>query len=188
MTSAARSVLVSLALLGTMSCAATRASAQARGASAACNAAMCEDESAVIAAVEAALEATKFCENVPLFVLATLHPAPYTAFNDAVRARALRNGLPSSPATLRLEDIGIVSTRRFGLAVTIVDSLEVIQRPAERGCLVVASPPEARAGGETRVVVGITDFGRGQAVQRFIFLRRDGAYWKVSRHEVGYQS
>ena len=154
-----------------------------------CNAAMCEDEAMVVVAVDAALDATEFCRAQPTRVLSTLHPAPYTAFSDGVRGRAPRNGLPSSPATLRLEDLGILLARRFRHTVTIVDSLEVQgESRTAPGCLVVASPPSFRDNGEMRVVVAVSEVSSGQSEQRFVFLRRAGARWVVSRNEVGYRS
>jgi len=179
-------VILALAL---SACSGTSAGAQNSADGHICNAAMCEDEAMIVAAVDAALDATEFCSAHPARVLSTLHPAPYTAFSDGVRGRPSRNGLPSSPATLRLEDLGILSARRFRQKVTIVDSLEV---QGEAGttpvCLVVASPPSFRDNGEMRVVVAVSQPSSGQSVQRFVFLRRDGARWVVSRNEIGYRS
>lgn len=154
-----------------------------------CNAAACEDEAIIIVAVDAALNATEFCGDRPARLLSTLHPAPYTSFADAARGRPDRRGVPSSPATLRLEDLGILSARRFQHTVAIVDSLVILaESPAVAGCLVVASPPSSRGNNEMRVIIAVSDVSRGQSVQRFIFLRREGALWVVSRHEVGYRS
>ena len=170
-------------------CSGTAAGAQNTTDLQTCNAAICEDEAMVVVAVDAALDATEFCRAHPTRVLSTLHPAPYTAFSDGVRGRAPRNGLPSSPATLRLEDLGILSARRFRHKVTIVDSLEVQgESRTAPACLVVSSPPSLRDNGEMRVVVAVSEVSSGQSVQRFLFLRRDGARWVVSRHEVGYRS
>lgn len=154
-----------------------------------CNAAICEDEAMVIAAVDAALERSDLCGAYPVRLLSTLHPAPYTAFADGVRGRGPRRGLPSSPATLRLEDIGILSARRFRHSVTIVDSVEV-QREGrtEPVCLVVASPPTLRDHGEMRVIVAVSESKSGQSIQYFLFLRREGARWVVSRKEIGYRT
>jgi hypothetical protein len=178
--------VIALALL---SLSASVACAQGAAAAQTCNAAMCEDEAMVLVAVDAALDATEFCRNQPMRVLSTLHLAPYTSFSDAARGRLLRKGLPSSPATLRLEDLGILTPRRFRHSLTIVDSVDVQAGTATTaGCLVVASPPSLRDNDEMRVVVAVTDASQGHSVQRFVFLRREKTGWVVSRQEVGYRS
>lgn len=170
-------------------CAGTQVSAQIVTNAQMCNAADCEDEAIVVTGVDAAVDGTEFCSGRAVHLLATLHPAPYTAFSDGVRGRGQRRGLPSSPATLRLEDLGILSPRRFRHQLTIVDSAEVQQGSlTDSGCLVVASPPTIRESGEMRVIVGVSELSGRQSIQHFVFLRREGARWTVSRREVGYRS
>jgi hypothetical protein len=170
-------------------CSGTQVSAQVATNAQTCNAANCEDEAIVVTAVDAAVDGTEFCGGRAVHLLSTLHPAPYTAFSDGVRGRGLRRGLPSSPATLRLEDVGILSPRRFRHQLTIVDSADVQRGSLEdSGCLVVASPPTVRENSEMRVIVGVSELSGRQSIQHFVFLRREGSRWIVSRREVGYRS
>jgi hypothetical protein len=154
-----------------------------------CAAASCEDQAIVISAIDAVLDTVAFCSMQPTRVLATLHPEPYTAFSDGVRGRISRYGLPSSPATLRLEDLAILSPRKFSHAVVIVDS-QSVRRAAKdvRTCLVVASPPMFRDREEVRVIVAVSETQREISVQYFVFLRRNGTRWIVARREIGFQS
>lgn len=182
-------LLPAILLTAFSACTGTQVSAQVGANAQTCNAANCEDEAIVVTAVDAALDGTEFCGGRSVHLLATLHPAPYTAFSDGVRGRDRRHGLPSSPATIRLEDIGILSPRRFRHQLTIVDSADVQRGSlAESGCLVVASPPTFRGNNEMRVLVGVSEQSGRQSIQHFVFLRREGARWAVSRREVGYRS
>jgi hypothetical protein len=180
-----RALLLSLSALLTTSC----AGAQAANAASFCNAAICEDEASLISAVDAALDATQLCETGPTYLLSTLYLAPYTAFSDGVRGRGDRRGIPSSPAILRLEDLGILNGRRFRHKVSIVDSAAVRTQMLSAGaCLVVASPPLARFGAELRVVISITNVRSRHREQRFLYLRRESGDWIVTRNEIGYQT
>lgn len=184
-----RRLLPVVLLTALSACSGTQVRAQVVANAQTCNAPNCEDEAIVVAAVDAAVDGTEFCGGRSVHLLATLHPAPYTAFSDGVRGRGLRRGLPSSPATLRLEDVGILSPRRFRQQLTIVDSAEVLRGSlADSGCLVVASPPTVRENGEMRVIVGVAELSGRQSIQHFVFLRREGSRWVVSRREVGYRS
>lgn len=170
-------------------CSGTRVSAQVATNAQECNAAACEDEAILVSAVDAALDGTGFCGGRAVHLLSTLHPGPYTAFSDGVRDRGHRRGLPTSPATLRLEDVGILSPRRFRHQLTIVDSTDVQRGSLEdSGCLVVASPPTLRADSEMRVIVGVSELSGRNSIQHFVFLRREGSHWIVLRREVGYRS
>ena len=174
-----------LALAAVSACR-TKASAQRFEPSERCNAAACEDQTMLLLAIDSAIEATDFCRAHPARVLSTVYAAPYTELGDGARGRAPRNGVPSSPASLRLEDLGILSARRFRHNLTIVDSSEVLGAPAATvGCLVVASPPSLRENGQMRVVVALSQQSTRQSVQLFLFIQRDGERWVVARSEVG---
>lgn len=170
-------------------CQTTKVSGQRLEPSERCNAAACEDQTMLLLAIDAAIEKADFCRERPTRVLSTLYSAPFTAAGDGARGRGPRNGVPSSPASLRLEDLGLLSARRFHHDVTIVDSAEVLDSArVSKGCLIVASPPTARANGEMRVVIAITEASTGELLQLFLFLRRDGERWVVTRSEVGFRT
>ncbi len=163
--------------------------AQSAGSMFRCGAANCEEASIVVTAIDAALKASDFCAARPARVLASLYPAPYTEFGDGVRGRTERFGVPSSPSTLRLEDIGILKDGALGQSLTIVDTTRVLRDAGSvEGCLLVASPPSFRGADLARVIVAVSDAKNGRFIQRFVFLQRQGDSWIVVRQEIGYRS
>lgn len=154
-----------------------------------CAAAVCEEGTAIVAALDTLLRSESACADGPPFVLETMHLAPYTAFSDAITHQSPRHvGLPSSPAVMRVQDL-YTPFRRYWNAVRIVSAAEVEQGavPAS-SCLFVFSPVTWLGPDTVRIIVARTRETPRLEAQLFVFLerRRDG--WRAMRVERGMQS
>lgn len=155
----------------------------------ACAAAVCEEEAAMVAALDSLLRHDRRCDASPPVLLRTLHLAPFTGFGDGIAGRQTRFGVPTSPAVARIDDAGGGMIRRYWDAIRIVSAadLEAAELPAGT-CLVVFSPITWLGPDTVRFIVSqVTDQPRDIA-QRFVFLERRGSRWAVSRLETGFQS
>jgi hypothetical protein len=155
-----------------------------------CEAAVCDEGAALITALDTLSRNSSECQAGPPVVLRTLHSAPITHLGDV---RAGRSGnqlnLPSSPVLSRMEDIGLMSFRRYWDQVRIVDSSEVRSGAVPpTSCLFIFSPLSWLGPDQGRIIVGELRPSIGYFAQRFIFLRRRPGGWRVARVETGLQS
>lgn len=149
----------------------TGSSREVRG----CYALTCEDEHLLTLALDAVLRESRECRDDAPFVLNTLHLAPHSG--DVV---------PRSPVVLRAEDLSPALFARYWPAIRIVDTVAARSLPMPRGrCLLIFSPPVARAGGDVRVEVAIRTEHPKQHIQRFVVIRRIENEWVVQRVETG---
>lgn len=157
-----------------------------------CAAAMCEEATALVVALDTLLrhEPVPICGNRPPFILRTLHLAPFTELSDVMagrqRRRRGRAGIPTSPAVMRLEDFQSNPFRRYWSDIRIVDASE-----ARRGaipsdaCLFVFSPVTWLGEDKARLIVAESREDPDYGAQWFVFLERRRAKWVVTRIETG---
>lgn len=155
-----------------------------------CAAAMCEEETALVTALDTLLRHERVCRDAPPAVLHTLHWAPFTHLEDEIAGRALgRIGLPSSPVAMSLGQAGRRAFERYWSDISIVEAGQVARGSIPRhACLIVFAPVTWQ--GVDRVRVMMTDSREvpRHIAQRFIFLVRRGNRWLVERLETGLRS
>jgi hypothetical protein len=181
---------ICLSLVAFMACGKTAASQSVRRSVPPCAAAVCEEQSAFIAALDTLSRHEAICGDAPPAVLRTLHLAPYTAWGDAVLGKGNgRLGIPTSPVVMRMEDVRFNTFQGYWPAVRIVDTSEVSAGAVPpNACLFVFAPVTWLGEDQVRVTVAESRERPAHLAQRFVFLRRTKDGWFVTKVETGARS
>jgi hypothetical protein len=154
-----------------------------------CSAAMCEDEGALITAIDAIIRSSDECREGAPGIYRSLHWAPYTSGTRAEETIVSRRGVPNSPAAMMVEHVLSDGLKRYWRSVRVVDSAAVVSDSlAASACLLVLSPPSWRGADEVRVEVAEWRRTPHHSAQRFVYLRRESGRWRVMRIETGMRS
>ena len=154
-----------------------------------CSAAMCEDEGALITAIDAIIRSSDECREGAPGIYRSLHWAPYTSGTRAEETFASSRGVPNSPAAMMVEHVLSDGLKRYWRKVRVVDSATVVSDSlAASVCLLVLSPPSWRGSDEVRIEVAEWRRTPHHSAQRFVYLRREGGRWRVMRIETGMRS
>lgn len=154
-----------------------------------CSAAMCEDEGALLTAIDAIVRSSDECRESAPGIYRSLHWAPYTSGTLAAETVASSRGVPSSPAAMMVEHVLSDGLKRYWRSVQVVDSAAVVSDllPAN-ACLLVLSPPSWRGPDDVRIEVAEWRRAPHHSAQRFVYLRRESGRWRVMRVETGMRS
>lgn len=154
-----------------------------------CAAALCEEANALTVVLDTLWRGAPECGEAAPSVLETLHLAPFTAGSDALRGRASQIGIPSSPAVMRVDHLGLEPFRRYWSEVKVVTPQQVRRGAAGvRNCLFVFAPVAWLGPDSARVVVARSRQQPFHIVQQFVYLERRDNRWFVQKIEAGLQS
>ncbi|MBB4635912.1 hypothetical protein [Longimicrobium terrae] len=155
-----------------------------------CGAALCEEVTVLVTALDTVFRHENSCGATPPFVLRTLHLAPYTVFPGSRASSAgERLGLPLSPPVMHIEHLGPDFLHRYWSDIRVVDSASVVNGAVpESACLFVFSPVTWLGRDSVRVIVAQSREQPSSITQWFVFLDRRRQGWRVVKLEAGFRS
>lgn len=174
-------VLTALAIMTSRGAASAQVSTQTRGTIRKCGAASCEDETALVTALDTVLRASGSCVGHKVLVAADLYWNPF-AFDEG----SAHDEQPSEPAMGTWGRRGRLALSVYSPNVTLID-LRQQASVRQAGCLMVFSTPTWLGPDRTRVIVAVQGAQAQDRVEWYVFLSRRADAWKTDRLEVGFQ-